>query len=454
MKIKNSIYQLFKCVILVVLNFNVLIAQETENIDFALLRQNDDISYFKIKKNKSFYDNLKYAKISQRAYLSLGGSYRGQYEFFDNEGFEQNSEGWWLNRLMLHSDFQWNNFRLYAEVNSSSVWSKEFPSPVDRDELAISQLFVSYELDRWKILIGRESPNYGTHRILALREGPNIRRYFDSAKLTYSDNVLRSEGFLAFPVEIFPFSFDNKTIRDREYLWGSYNTVSIKKDKFLADFYYIGRVIDDLQYVQGVADEERHSFGARMFGEAGEFYYDFETLYQLGSFGTSNIGAYTFSLHVAYGFGNEEVEYEFGLKTELISGDDNSQDDELNTFNALYPRGAYFGRVAQFGPANLIDIHPEFSIAYKNFILELDYVAFWRESVSDGVYGAAGTLDFPTINDEKFIGHQYGVVFNWSPSPFVSLEAESNLIMPGGFLEQSELNNTLFHFVFTTEFKF
>ncbi len=446
--LKAFVFSLLACAI--------LSAQEEDGKPgFALLRQNDNISYFKEKESKAAYDKFKYRTLGEDAYLSFGGSYRGQFEYFDNEAFvEGNSDGWWLNRVMAHAHLKWNNFQAYAELNSSSVWSKEFPSPVDRDEFAVSQLFMTYAWAKWNVLIGRESPDYGARRILALREGPNVRRYFDNVKVTFSDTKITAEAFLSFPVQISPFGFDNDLLDDSEFLWGNYNTVTFKKEEFLADVYYIGRVIDDIGYSQGVANEERHSLGLRVFGEPKGLFYDFEALYQFGDFGTANIRAYTISLHAAYGFGNKNWQYEVGLKSELISGDNDPDDDVLNTFNALYPRGAYFGRVAQFGPSNLIDVHPEFSIAFNTLKLELDYVAFWRESVQDGVYGAAGILDFPDVNDERFIGHQYGAVLNWSPSPYIALEAESNVILPGGFLEQGGLDNTLFHFVFTTEFKF
>ncbi len=435
----------------------IIQAQESdESFEFELLRQNDNVSFLKEKEDKSFYDQLKYTKLSENSYLSFGGSYRGQYEYFNNESFEPNeTDGWILNRLQLHTDFRWKDkLQVYAELNSSSVWSKENPNPVERDELAISQLFINYNVDKFSILIGRESPNYGSRRLIALREGPNVRRYFDNVKLKYHANRIDFEAFLSYPVQTRPFGFDNKALDSREVIWGSYNTLKLENDIYNLDFYYLGQDRDFAIYQQGLAEEIRHSIGTRHSGSYEDVLYDVELIYQFGDFGNNSISAWTVSLKTIYEFDLLGLGAEVGLKSEFISGDKNASDNRLNTFNALYPRGAYFGRVAQFGPANLFDIHPEFGIKFDNFKLELDYVAFWRASIEDGIYGASLNLDFESLNDEKFIGHQYGAVLNYEPSPFIVLEAETNIITPGEFLKQNELENTLFHFVFTAEFKF
>ncbi len=423
---------------------------------FDLLRQKDDVSFLKKKDDKSGYGQLKYMQLNDNSYLSFGGSYRGQYEYFNNEGFEvDESNGWILNRLMLHADFRWKDkLQIYAELNSSSILSKDNPSPVDRDELAISQLFIKYNINRFSILVGRESPNYGARRLLALREGPNVRRYFDNLKLYYEANVIDFEVFLSYPVEIEPYGFDNKALQNNEVVWGTYNTLKWNKFNYNLDFYYLGQYRDQVLYQLGISEETRHSLGTRQFGNHNNFFYDLELVYQFGEFGNTTISAWTASLKTSYEFELLGLPSEVRFKSEYVSGDQNSTDNRLNIFNALYPRGAYFGRVAQFGPANLIDIHPEFGLKFDDFKLELDYVAFWRASIEDGIYGAGLNLDFESMNDEKFIGHQYGVVLNYEPSPFIVLEAETNIITPGPFLKQSDLDNTLFHFVFTAEFKF
>nr|WP_181151239.1 alginate export family protein [Sphingobacterium gobiense] len=46
------------------------------------------------------------------------------------------------------------------------------------------------------------------------------------------------------------------------------------------------------------------------------------------------------------------------LRSDYISGNKSSNDGQLGTFNAMYPKGGYFGMNPQAGPANLIPVHP------------------------------------------------------------------------------------------------
>ncbi|MEM7109562.1 MAG: alginate export family protein, partial [Bacteroidota bacterium] len=130
------------------------------------------------------------------------------------------------------------------------------------------------------------------------------------------------------------------------------------------------------------------------------------------------------------------------------------EDVRLNTFDGLYPRGAYFGRVARFGPSNLIDVHPYLNTAIGKFYIELDYVTFWRFSRDDGVYNPALILEYPAQNNERKIAQQIGTITGIEISTHFALEWETNLIFPETFLRRGNLDNTLFHSVLTAEFKF
>ena len=93
-----------------------------------------------------------------------------------------------------------------------------------------------------------------------------------------------------------------------------------------------------------------------------------------------NISGWTASLNASYKFNEIKLKPELGLKTEIISGDRKVGDDKLQTFNPLFPRGAYFGLAALIGPANLVDVHPSVSLNLSNKInLDIDY------DISEGI---------------------------------------------------------------------
>jgi len=67
----------------------------------------------------------------------------------------------------------------------------------------------------------------------------------------------------------------------------------------------------------------------------------------------------------------------------------------LGTFNALFPKGNYFGVLATTGPGpiNFVDIHPHAEATLpKNVSLSFDWIFLWRKSVEDGVYAVPGFL--------------------------------------------------------------
>ncbi|MEM7549900.1 MAG: alginate export family protein [Bacteroidota bacterium] len=432
-----------------------VLEEEEKDYTFKLLRQEDDLSYFQKLEKTNPYQKAKAIALGSMAQLSFGGSLRLQRERFVNETFDSEAEednGWFLQRILLHADLTIkNNLKVFAELNSSIAYDREVLTLVDEDQLAVNQLLISYQLDHWLFTIGRENLKVGSRRLIDPREGPNVRRSFDLIKIEYDKDGWQHN--LLYGIPVFPEReiFDNDFLHVEESLWGYYIARNFEKLVIpRIDLYYLGFWRDESAYEVGIEDEIRHSIGLRTFRDFGNWGYDNEFVYQFGDFGDNGISAWTISFNAHYQIKKNQ---RFGLKTEVISGND-QESSNLNTFNPLYPRGAYFGRVARIGPANLIDIHPYWNIQIGKFFIELDYDTFWRNSVDDAVYGPALTIEFSGDSDERFIAHQFGTLFNWEPKPFLTLEFETNYILPGSFLDDIELDDNLFHMVFTADIKF
>lgn len=432
----------------------VLFAQkESEhNVQFSLLRQNDSVA--KGGEN-SIYNTLKFTEIGNNSSISFGGSYRGQFEYFDNEefSFSPNKEnGWYLQRLLLHGDIRLNkNLRVFAELGSSIVESKEELAPVDQDNLYVNQFILYYQIKRLGLRIGRENLKLGSRRLLDPREGPNIRRSFDHFSMELKGSV-PDQSYLLFagsPMQARRGVFDNEMFQNEEWLWGFY-TQRIMNFGFNIDAYYLGSHYDIIQYALDTETEMRHSLGIRTWKSFGKWQFDNEAVYQFGSFGNRAIRAWTISFNI-YREVNEKNN--IGLKTELISGTES--ENTLGTFNPLYPRGAYFGRVARIGPANLIDIHPYWKYKIGKLSLELDYDVFWRYSNMDAIYGPPMNIVLEGESNSRFIAQQFGTIINYEFSPFAMIEFESNVILPEDYiLDVRPGPETLFHMVFTGELRF
>nr|WP_299340448.1 alginate export family protein [Allomuricauda sp.] len=438
--------------------FQINAQAEGENqFDFGLLRQNDGIS-IPSETNPGFYKNLKQLNLGNQSSLSFGGSYRFQSEAFINEQFSSEVDQddiWFLNRFQFHSHLRVaDKFEFFAELNSSLIASKANLAPVDRDELSFNQLFVRYHFSpNWNVLVGRQNMRLGSGRLMDIREGPNVRLSFDMAQIQYQNDKTEITGFYAVPVIVGEGVFDNNALDFQESVGGVYWTQHWRPNSG-TDIYALYKEEEAKTWDSGTADDNRLSLGLRHFGKWKKLTYNNEFVFQTGSFGDQDIRAWTVSFNIEHPVPILGEKSAIGLKTEAISGDTSDTDDSLNTFDGLYPRGAYFGRVARIGPSNLIDIHPYFDTSIGRFNFEFDYVAFWRFSRQDGVYGPPLNLQYPSINQERFIGHQIGTITAFELNKFISLELETNLIFPGSFLKESGLDDTLFHTVFTAEFKF
>src|SRR6185295_3754013 len=111
---------------------------------------------------------------------------------------------------------------------------------------------------------------------------------------------------------------------------------------------------------------------------------------------------------VGFTFENAPLKPRLGLRANVTSGDDNPNNQDLQTFNPLFPRGAYFGEPALIGPENHIDVHPQLDFAItKTMTLTFDWDWFWRESTRDGVYGPAVNLvQSGQTSNARYIGNQ------------------------------------------------
>lgn len=434
---------------LIVLNAT---AQESD-YEFNLLRQDDNHTFLDEKTDKSFYDKLKWSPISDAIKLSFGGSVRGQYEQFHYEEFgalNQNWSGWYLQRVLIHSDIQIkDSFGLFVELGSSLVAGKENLAPVDKDELYINQLLLSYDLGNWNFKIGRENHQLGSRRLIDVREGPNVRRAFDRVEVSHQIKDAKVTAFYSNLVQPRPGVFDNEITFKDEQVWGIYGSEIISTNVHL-DLYYLGIHYNEILYERGIGEEHRSSFGARFWKANANWGFDNEVVLQIGSFADTNILAWTASVNL---WRKVNSQNKLGVKTELISGDNG--EGSLGTFNPLYPRGAYFGRVARFGPSNLIDIHPYWTYKQGRFSAEVDYDVFWRYSTDDAVYGPAMNIVLEGESNQRLIAQQIGTLFNFEFSPFFMIELETNYIFVGDHIKevvQDEQN--LFHMVFTSEFRF
>ena len=364
---------------------------------------------------------------------SLGAEVRERYEYVDHPDWGRapaDPSGYLLQRFMVHADVHvGTRLRTFVQLASSLVHGRRGGArPTDEDVLDLHQAFAQLELGPVELRLGRQELRYGSSRLISVRDGPNVRRSFDGARASARLGRTQVDGLAVATVETDPGVFDDATDLATT-LWGIYAAMPAG-----IDLYYLGVARREASYDQGEARERRHSIGARVWDEAGRLDYDVELVYQAGTFGGGAIRAWT----VAADGGATVGPIRLGLKANATSGDDDPGDVELQTFHPLFPRGSYFGEASLIGPMNHLDVHPSVEWTHGDVRLVADVDVFWRTSVRDALYRAAGTVQVDGDRTRaRFVGAQVGVAGEWTLDRHLAFEAALSRFFAGRFLRES-----------------
>jgi len=453
-----------RLLILLCLLSTIVVAQDAPA--FKTLRYDEDYSALRSDSSRTAYQHLKYTPLSKNGniYLSAGGEVRYQYFYVKNEDWgetPQDSDGYVLTRFLMHGDLHLgNHVRVFAQLQSSMSGGKQATSPVDENVLDLHQGFVDFKghfdsLSAWTLRVGRQELAYGSQRLVSVRELPNNRQAFDAAKfilhrphwdadLFYGDYVLARKGIM------------DDRFGEQTKLWGAYFVMHQLPLLHHLDLYYFGLDKAKAVYDDGQGHEQRHSAGARVWNNASQWRYDLEGLYQWGGLGANNISAWTASANLGYRFSQWQHRPELGLKAELISGNRQYGDQRLETFNPLFPKGAYFGYAALIGPSNLFDIHPSIDIDLnKHFLFELDYDRFWRMSANDGIYGPNVQMIYSGKGiASRDIGQQYSVTLTYTANRYFLVWANFTWFDAGTYLKNAGKGKDIYMAWLTAQFKF
>jgi hypothetical protein len=193
---------------------------------YKLLRYDEDYSYLKDPSRRTdFWDPIKFLPLdsAKNRYLTIGGDVREWFESYHNDSFGDgpgNSAGYntyFLQRYMLYGDLHLSpNFRTFVQsINGFEDGRIGGPRPlIDRDQFDLHQAFFDWKWDfgnddaiTWRI--GRQEFEYGTGRLIDVREGPNIRLPFDAARALTKFGDWSIDYWWAKPVLTLAGTFDD-----------------------------------------------------------------------------------------------------------------------------------------------------------------------------------------------------------------------------------------------------
>lgn len=433
------------------------------------LRYTEVYSYLRdpAKRTGAWWEPFKYIPLdaSGTSYLTLGAELRFREEAYWNVNWgEVPVDNYQWYRILPYADLHLGpNVRLFGQMIGAWATGKETDvTGVDETGLELLQGFGELKLllgDGADLTLrgGRQLLSYGSERLISLRYGPNVLRSFDAGLASVEAGSWRVDTFYARPVRNKVDSFNDRFDEDRS-VWSVYATRTLEEISPTSglDLYYIGYRNTDAEFNQGSGDEVRHTLGSRFFGKAQGWDWNFEGMLQFGSFDGGNIRAWSVASDTGYTFEDVTLSPRVGLRANIISGDRNPDNPDLQTFNALFPRGKYFGEIGLIGPYNLVNLHPNLTLHLNDqWTLSGAAVFYWRESLGDGIYDTAGGLVRPSDNSRaRYVGTQADVVLGWEPTRWFSAELAYSVFVPGQFIQDTGPSKTA-HFVgFETVVKF
>ncbi|TAJ71441.1 MAG: hypothetical protein EPO51_14235 [Phenylobacterium sp.] len=401
---------------------------------------------------------LKYAPLARASnYLTTGLEVRLRTEAFRNNGWggaEAPDDSYLWVRALPYADLHLGQLRAFVQpIIASAVGVEPAAGPIDRTSVDLLQGFAEVSLPAGETTVvlraGRQLMPLGSERLVGARYGPNIPLAFDGVRADLHAGSAKLSVFRVEPVRAGADAFDDKAFSAKA-LWGAYATLPN------LDLYYLGFRHRDATFGGRTGDEHRDSFGARSFGHVDDWRWNLEGVMQTGRFDGRKIRAWTVGSEGSRRFPDAPLKPDVTVRFNVVSGETDPTDGKLGTFNALFPKGKYFGELSPIGPYNIVSLNPSVALDLGHDVtLGLSAMAYWRYARADGIYDVPGGLiRGPGGSQARFIGKQAEVVLDWQATPELDLSASISAFDPGAFIRETGPAETIGMVGLETNFRF
>jgi Alginate export len=134
------------------------------------------------------------------------------------------------------------------------------------------------------------------------------------------------------------------------------------------------------------------------------------------------------------------MSYRIAVDAGIASGNHNLGHVAFGTFNALFPKGAYFGSANFIGPYNVQVIRPSLRITSpsKRIVIWPNIEMLWRQSRQDGIYSIPAVLiQSGSPKDSLYIGLQADLNIQWQQNRHLTWSVDGEHFFAATFLHQT-----------------
>lgn len=398
------------------------------DVDFRYLDKPDNTQH-------DYLDFLKRIHVGDNWLVSFGGQSWVRIMNEADSRFTTRNNDYQLVRSRVDVDIWYRDvFRIYAEYIYAEAFNFDLPPlPIDINRSDMLNLFFDLKIFQGcdgpaYLRVGRQEMLYGSQRLISPLEWANTRRTFQGVKGFYLGKDWDFDLFWVQPVV--PVRNDFDTADNNRNFFGAWATRKTRPGT-AADFYYL--YLDNTNRTaigeNGVLGGQNiHTLGTRYYGDKNNVLWDFEFMFQLGSFSNQDKVAGGTASGLGYSFKDVTWMPQVWVNYDWASGDSRPGVGDTNTtFNQLFPFGHYyFGYLDLVGRQNIRDVSGQLVFFPENYITGLiQFHNFWLDSSRDALFSAAGV---PLRRDRtgqagNFVGNEIDLLLS------VQLATHSNLLV-------------------------
>ncbi len=380
-------------------------------------------------------------------WLRFGGEYRARLEGFKGGQFREGfDDAYLLGRLRLNMKVQpagWLSFSFQGQ--DSRAWRRDqrvIPNGA-QDSLDLRMAYAEFgncDTRPFGLRIGRQELTLGDQRLVGAINWSNTARTFDAVRATLRRRSVRLDAFAASVVVVRDGEFNKRV--DGDNLHGLYAVFDRLIPKATLDVYSFWRLAPRRVAESGAPGNlDSKTAGFRWTGKLPRgFDYTMQVAGQTGSLGTDHIRAWA-GEWVAGRTWTVRWTPRVSVEYNHASGDRDPRDGRRGTFDTLYPTPHdVYGLADQVGWKNIRHLRSGLEAKPRTpWRLFANYHSWWRASLQDGLYNAAGSLTVrsPGPRAGRHVGQELDFQAFYTLNARLQMAGGVGHIFPGHFLERA-----------------
>ena len=318
----------------------------------------------------------------------------------------------------------------------------------------------------WGLKLGRQELTFGDERLVGTFDWNNIGRTFDAAKLSFKKPGFTLDVFSGTPVVVTAKNFDQSDLfngdeQNRGLVFSGIYASLTDLTFGSADFYtfMVDEARGNTSNAQGglaaavnagsgslKAHSDFATIGTRVKGDPKKlngWEFSGEFAYQVGDLRGLSLNAFAGTFGLGYNF-DAPWKPRIYAEYNYASGDGNSGDRKIGTFQNLFPTNhPFYGIMDLFSWQNLQNTMLSFKVTpVKDVTMQVDYNAFWLANTNDTWYRANGLTAVRPLNNAargagNYCGSEVDFIVKWKVNRFLSMQGGCSRFFAGDYLKST-----------------